>query len=87
MIGGIIEDYKKFLTESGEFNSIVHDDSFDVNYSIEIFNDFLKKYNPPTEGEVYGCYDYCRFIFEESLFEIYMFKHNARALTVSMFQE
>lgn len=85
--GGIIEDYKKFLTESGEFNSIVHDDSFDVNYSIEIFNDFLKKYNPPTEGEDYGCYDYCRFIFEESLFEIYMFKHYARALTVSMFQE
>jgi hypothetical protein len=82
----IIDHYIKFLTTPGEYDETILQCS-DVNYSINIFNDFLRKYKPANDGEDYGFCDFCRFQFEECIYEIYMFKHYARALTVSLLHE
>lgn len=82
----IIEHYNRFLAAQGEFDETVLE-CLDINYSITIVNDFMSKYQLHGEGEDYGFCDFCRLQFEECIFEIYMFKHYARGLTISVVHE
>lgn len=82
----IIHHYNSFLVTQSEYDEMVLDCS-DINFSIQVFNDFLRKYDPARDGHDYGFYDFCRFQFEDCIFEAYMFKHYARALTISVVQE
>ena len=47
----------------------------------------MAKYQIQAEGNDYGFSDYCKFEFEGCNFEFHMFRHYARALTVSVIIE
>lgn len=81
---GIATQYKKFLEFPNEYNTEVLDCA-DVNYSINVFNEFVKKNNIPIgESKDQGFVHFFTFEYDGILFQGYMFKHFARSLTVSL---
>lgn len=81
----IQEGYNKFLVAPGEFNQEVLSCA-DVNYSINVVNEFLEKHKPQDfwSGDTEGFCHQFGFSFEDFTYNCYMFKHYARALTVSV---